>query len=309
MNKPVQGPMFSQLSELRNRIINQGNRNRESDSYPTRKRWKDRNNGHNDTLMDPSPSPMNWKGDGIDHINIWEKGETELGVVLNHSISLPFNHSLLGRFGNMEAFWHYVQSEERDDRIRMMEGYTLKNFARKLTPSRVINFRAIIMDANYQRIKQYEPIVQEMINSTLPFDCYYVHDTTKLRTRPNFFKWLTMGYEEIRKALKENREPDFNFLLEREDSSIYQFLIPQLNTAKKQEVNNGKEKSVNRQPKSSSLLSRVEQVVAQQASGQQETEVKTEQSAQAQGNVNAETSSEMAASVVDEARQIEGTQA
>ena len=89
MNKQPQGPMFNQLRDLR-------------------RQFKAPRGNH---IKDPSPSPMLWKADGVDHINIWERAETELGCILSHSSRLPFVHSIFGRFGNMEAFWHYIQSE------------------------------------------------------------------------------------------------------------------------------------------------------------------------------------------------------
>ena len=125
--------------------------------------------------------------------------------------------------------------------------------------TRVGNFRAIIMDSNYQRIKQYEPIVQAMIESVHPFDCYYVAAESQLRTRPIFFKWLTMGFEEIRSALKQDREPNFNFLLDRQDTDIYQFAVPQLihNTPKEDRKNPNPN-----QVKKTSLLTQVNEMAS-----------------------------------------------
>lgn len=178
-------------------------------------------------LLDPAPTPMLWTEDGVDHINIWEEGATDLGQVMSHSSPIELNHSLFGRFSNMQAFWNYIQSVERDDRIRALTGRNLRQFSQKLTPAKVVNFRAIIMDSNYQRAKQYPLIVKELVESSLPFDCYYLHRTSKVRIRPNFFLWLNRGWEEIRKALKEDREPDFSFLLDKPGTQIYQFVTPE----------------------------------------------------------------------------------
>lgn len=179
-----------------------------------------------DGIKDPSPSPMAWVEDGQDHINIWEQAQTELGKFLAHNSQNPFKHTLFGKFNNMEAFWHYIQSEERDDRIRVMSGRTLKNFSKKLTMTRITNFRAIIMDSNWQRIKQHKSAVHSLKNSTLPFDCYYINSESLIRVRPTFFKWLIKGFEEIRTAVKENRDPNFAFLLDKRDSDIYTFVLP-----------------------------------------------------------------------------------
>lgn len=177
-------------------------------------------------IKNPAPSAANWVADGVDHINIWENGVTELGQILIHSSPVSFKHKIFGRFATMEAFWHYIQSVERDDRVRNMSGQTLKHFCRKMTQARVQNFRAIIVDSNYQRIKQHKVIQEAIGESSLPFDCYYLNEFG-IRERPSFSKWLVSGFEEIRKAIKENREPDLGYLLDVRGSEVYEFVIPE----------------------------------------------------------------------------------
>ena len=178
-----------------------------------------------DDIKDPSPSPMKLAEDGVDHINTWEQAETEIGKFLAHSSTIPFKHDIFGKFNTMESFWVYIQSEEKDDRIRVMSGRTLKNFSKKLNILRITNFRAIIMDANWQKVKQHKHAMQAIKDSTVPFDCYYINSTSGIRVRPTFFKWLIRGFEEIRKAIKEDREPSFNFLLDKKDTGIYDFVV------------------------------------------------------------------------------------
>lgn len=171
------------------------------------------------------PMPMPTGVDGTDHINIWDKGNTLLGQLLSHSAALSFTHSIFGRFSTVESFWHYIRSVERDDRIRTMSGITLKRFSEKLQTVRVRNFKAIIMDTNWQKIKQYPDLLEELRDSELPIECYYHYKREDgVRIRPNFSPWLILGFVEIRNALKENREPDFNFLKDSHDSGIYDFV-------------------------------------------------------------------------------------
>lgn len=167
----------------------------------------------NSLTFDPLPNPMTIGEDGVDHINIWEQGETDLGKALAHATNLSFVHSRYGRFSNIESFWHYIRSSERDDRIRTMIGKTLKQFAYKLTPCRVPNFRAIIMNANYQKLVQNPEIIDVLVNTDMPFDCYYIYRREDgIRVRPNSASWIISGFNEIRKAFKEEREPDLSFL-------------------------------------------------------------------------------------------------
>lgn len=198
--------MSQQMSSLRDQII-------------TKKR---------NELKSPKPSPMNWGNDGDDHINVWEYAQTELGKFLAHSSPYKFKHKYFGSFNSLEAFWHYIQSAERDDRIRVMHGPTLRTFVKKLTPAKVPNFRAIIMDSNWQRVRQHKDKMQMLAESNLPFDCYYISRSTQMRVRPTFFAWLIMGFEEIRAAVKEGREPIFDFLLDHENSEIYQYVLPKI---------------------------------------------------------------------------------
>jgi hypothetical protein len=178
-------------------------------------------------LKTPSASPMKWLEDGVDHININGDSVTELGKFLSHNSPNSFFHSLFGSFATMESFWFYIHSDERDDRLRVMSGRVLKKFSKNLTIKKISNFRAIILDANWQRIQQYPPIITALKESTLPFDCYrYLDDTSLVRVRPTFFKWLIKGFEEIRLAVKEDREPNFTFLLDKYDSNIYDFVLP-----------------------------------------------------------------------------------
>lgn len=171
------------------------------------------------------PNTLLLKDDGEDHINMWDAAETELGKVLNHSYKLEFHHSVFGKFISIETFWSYVRSIERDDQIRSLSGRPLREFINnKINTCQVTNFKAIIMDTHWQRIKCSQPLMEEIKNSTLRFDCYYIHAESGQKIRPPMFKWVCLGLEEIRKALKEDREPDFKFLLDDKSSQIYDFV-------------------------------------------------------------------------------------
>ena len=172
------------------------------------------------SFRDPRPSPMNWVKDGVDHINIWDHAETDLGKILAHGTTVPFSHSVFGRFKTVEAFWHYISSEEHDDRIRTMRGRTLYEFSKKMTKMHVPNFCAIIIDANWQKIQKYPDVVEAIRQSELPFDCYYRNKRgTGYPLRAPYSAWLVEGFEEIRRAIKENREPNLTRFKDRGDTS------------------------------------------------------------------------------------------
>lgn len=223
----AQKSLYDELLRIKQARMNSNNTSTRQDSG--QRRIYDNNNKRkysaNLDFMKPYRDVMTLLEDGVDHINIWSSATTDLGSVLDHAGPLPLNHSVFGYFDTMTAFWYYIQSEERDDRIRGMQPLAAYRFGKMMTSRRVINFRAIIADSNWQRIKSKPLLIKLLEQSDLPFDAYRVNNETGLRTRPPFFGWLLWSFEEIRKAVKENREPNFSSLLDRRNTDIYEFAI------------------------------------------------------------------------------------
>lgn len=169
--------------------------------------------------------------DGVDHINIFESATTDLGRCLSHSNQLRFNHKLYGGFSNIESFWYYIRSEEHDDRVRKLTGNKLKAFADEMTPRRVKNFMAIILDANWQRVLQYPELKEAIKENTLPFECYsYLKRQDGIRQRPPHAHWMIPLFEEISKAIKEDREPDLTKFLDDQKIGLYDDVFPKKET-------------------------------------------------------------------------------
>lgn len=180
------------------------------------------------SYRDPRPSPLNWIEDGVDHINIWEYGKTDLGRALARCTNLPFEHNLFGRFNTLEAFWYYIGSEEHDDRIRSMTGKNLHDFSRRLTRIHVPNFCAIIVDTCWQRVMQYPELIEAFKTIDLPFDSYYrSKKNVGFPIRPLYSAWFCAGMEEVRRAVRENRAPDVSAFRDKGDRSenIYDKLL------------------------------------------------------------------------------------
>ncbi len=145
--------------------------------------------------------------DGITHINIFSKGNTELGKRLSHFSNAPFIHPYFGPFKCMEGFWYYLRAVKPDDKLRELVGSEAKFYGKNLETRFLNNFQTLIIDANYQKIVQNPDIRKLMIESTLPFDHYYTFGIKQVRL-PQFV-WLIEGFEEIRRKLKNNEPPEF----------------------------------------------------------------------------------------------------
>lgn len=173
----------------------------------------------------PYPHDVNTlKKDGEDHINISQNAATDLGLSLNPEIAIDFTHPVFGKFNSLTGFWYYIKSQERDNKCRKLIGKALRIFTDSLTLNEVKNFRAIILEAMWFKINEHEAIKEEVINSTLPFDCYFIDIHTKTRRRPKFFSWFLHGMNDIRTALKAGETPDFTKYYDVPGSEMYQFV-------------------------------------------------------------------------------------
>jgi hypothetical protein len=163
------------------------------------------------------PSLVSIGRDGTEHINIWEFADTNLGRVLSSFTCMPFKHSIYGKFDSMEGFWYYIKSVSKDDNLRHLSGFNARTFGKTLDSVRVVDFRRIIADAHWQKIKAYEELALEISQLPVPFDCYYYENKDHhVRIRTSNAAWLIPAFEEIRHALFEKREPDFTFLNDNE---------------------------------------------------------------------------------------------
>ena len=148
--------------------------------------------------------------DGVDHINIWEYAQTELGKCLSHDVAIGFIHPVVGRFKSIVGFFNYIRSEERDDRLRQLSSKVANTHFKKLTPVKVPGFKALVMDANWLKVQQNPALKAALMESTLPFDCWYTYKRKDgVRQRPAIAFWIVPGFTEIRNALLENREPNW----------------------------------------------------------------------------------------------------
>ena len=152
--------------------------------------------------------------DGKTHINIDARGQTELGRMLVHTFKSNMIHPTFGPFNSIEGFWAYIRSNVKSDRdrFRYVSGTTAKRESRIKDPRYIQNFHDIIIEANYFKILQNEKLKKLFIESTLPFDSYYIFHskeskaTEGMLVRPQIHSWLMPGFEKIRRMIREERQ-------------------------------------------------------------------------------------------------------
>lgn len=151
--------------------------------------------------------------DGITHINIWNKAETDLGRWLYQSAKTPFVHPEFGPFNSVLGFWKWFVEEKPNDDFRYAYDGQVKTTAQKRNNKAktrwIKDMKKVFLVVNYMKIIQNPEIKEAMINSTLPFREYYYHTgaTVTIRINQRGQEWVCAMFEEIRSMLKEDRKP------------------------------------------------------------------------------------------------------
>jgi hypothetical protein len=155
--------------------------------------------------------------DGVDHINIDQRGKTELGQQLSHLTKMQFVHPEFGPFQSIEGFIGYIRSGAKDDSFRYLHGMNARFRSRELDTQFIRGFREIVMDANYLKITQNEELFESFKISSLAFDHYYLFGANQRPVRPKNATWIIPAFEELRKELQEGRphpQVDYSGILE-----------------------------------------------------------------------------------------------
>ena len=70
----------------------------------------------------------NPKNDGVDHINVYSKSNTELGRFLSNFHHSPVNTGD-GEFQSLEGYWYWLKTY--DDNLKSMVGFEAKQYGRE----------------------------------------------------------------------------------------------------------------------------------------------------------------------------------
>lgn len=145
--------------------------------------------------------------DGVDHINIYSQGQTDLGRFLSNFAYSPFTHPMYGEFDSVEGYWYYDLTG--DEKLRNKYGYDAKKYGQEKCKETIngewdvnrTNIKIAIMCKLMQcgETGNLEAL-EEFIESDLPFRHYYIFGGKVVE--PKNGKWLVEYFEDLRKLLK-----------------------------------------------------------------------------------------------------------
>lgn len=142
--------------------------------------------------------------DGVTHINIYSKGETLLGQMLSNFYYSPFLHPVYGAFASVEGFWYWLKTGKLHDDLRQLYGHQAKKVGKTYDVVGVVGFDNHIRMAIACKLLHNRDILEELIESDLPFKHYYYYgekDNAKVIELPEY-EWMCEFYEEQRAYVK-----------------------------------------------------------------------------------------------------------
>ena len=167
------------------------------------------------THFNQLPNTPRPKEDGETHINISSMAKTELGSVLWVETSLPFKHTVIGRCKSIAAAWDFVTTGCVLPPLRNMDRgpRRYKTNELKQTPGEAFVLQHpnyVYMDLVWSMLSSYPRLREEVVKTTLPFDCYMLEGELSLPYRFSSSRRIVETMELIREALAANKSPDFS---------------------------------------------------------------------------------------------------
>lgn len=137
--------------------------------------------------------------DGVDHLNIYSRGETKLGRWMSNFTKHPFVHPQHGPFDSVEGYWYWLSTY--DERLRKLSGFQAKKLGKSLPRQLVIGFNTevfknLIREAITAKLNT-PPLWSGLLRQcTLPFCHYYVFNG---RAVDAGYQWIVDHWDFLRK--------------------------------------------------------------------------------------------------------------
>ena len=145
------------------------------------------------------------KNDGIDHINVYSKGKTEIGRLLSNFAHTPF---VCGgkKYASVEGFWYYLKTGCRHEHIRNIHGYLAKQEGRKYETVIIDDFESQVLEAIRCKFRQNKELLKQFVETKLPLAHYYWYgeiENPKVYHLPQF-QWIINELERIREVTQKH---------------------------------------------------------------------------------------------------------
>lgn len=152
--------------------------------------------------------------DGITHINIYTKGQTDIGKMLSNLSNYGIVHEQYGRFSSLEAFWFWLVTEQQFEELRVLNGFNANKRGRELCKDINVDYESVTTSEVFRetfktgiecKLRQHTFIRQKLVETgSLPLTHYFFYSPkdgdlsqAKIIEKPQH-QWQMDIFEEIR---------------------------------------------------------------------------------------------------------------
>lgn len=111
--------------------------------------------------------------DGVDHINVYSKGKTELGRLLSNFADTPFELPNYGKFRTVEGYWYWTMTGMEE--FRNLLGWQCKQLGKNAKYKRTHPTESELLEAYRAKLEAHPDILGMLKTNTLPLTHYYVY--------------------------------------------------------------------------------------------------------------------------------------
>lgn len=143
--------------------------------------------------------------DGVNHINIYSKGKTELGKLLTNFAYTPFTYPPYGKFASVEAFWYWAKTGMQHEDLKHLHGFNAKQQGKLKQRVECHEFNDLVLEAIRCKLRQNRDLLKMLTDSTLPLEHYYAYGNErnyKIVHLPQY-QWIVDEIDRIRKVCQE----------------------------------------------------------------------------------------------------------
>lgn len=135
--------------------------------------------------------------DGITHINIYTKAQTDVGKMLSNLSDYGFSHPDFGSFRSLEGLWFWLVTDKKHDVLKTMSGFNANKEGKSLCENNDVDYKEITTSKEFRnqfksgiecKLRQNTLILQKLVETgDLPLTHYYFYspkdgDLSKAKT-------------------------------------------------------------------------------------------------------------------------------
>lgn len=151
--------------------------------------------------------PFHPKGDGVDHINIYSKGKTELGRWLTNFALSPFTLEDHGDFESVEGYWYWLATGRKHEVLRLLFGVEAKRTGKSFERVEMDGFEEEVKRGIRAKLLQHPKMLNRLIDSDLYLTHYYTYGYSEdnCKVMPAGYEWITEYIDSIRQTCKAKK--------------------------------------------------------------------------------------------------------